>query len=151
MIDLESFVGDRFYLDTNILIHFVEGHATLAPVVLALFRSVRDNSISAVTSELSLSEVLVKLIATSKIGVVAAYEALMAPGSKVETRPVTRSILRASAELRANLAIRAFDAIHVATAVETECAFFLTEDLRIKVPTTMTLLHLNDLTSTPAP
>lgn len=52
--------GSRVYIDTNIWIYSLEGFAPLAPALTALFERIDAGDLAAVTSELTLAEVLVK-------------------------------------------------------------------------------------------
>ncbi len=142
---LDSFVGDRLYLDTNIFIYFVEGHARFAQTLIDLFRKIDAYEIAAFTSELTMAEVLVKPLAEGKAAVAAVYEQLFEPTSRLTAVPISREILRRSASLRASHPLKAFDAIHVATAVEMNCAFFLSEDKRVRSPGSLQVLPLTEL------
>jgi predicted nucleic acid-binding protein len=145
MIDVSRFIGDRLYFDTNVLIYFVEGHARYRLLLNKMFEALDNNAFRAVTSELTLAEALVKPFAEAKQEVARVYMDLLSDGSHLTVAPVDRAILVRSAELRATLNCRAFDAIHLATAELARCDFFVTEDARIRVPETMTLLRLSDL------
>ena len=145
MIDVDGFTGDRLYFDTNVFIYFVEGHARYRPLLKDMFEALDENAFTAVTSELTLAEALVKPLAEAKQEVARVYMDLLSGGSHLTVAPIDRATLIRSAELRATLNCRAFDAIHLATADLASCGFFLTEDARIRVPGTMKLLRLSDL------
>lgn len=57
--------------------------------------------------------------------------------------PVDRSILVAAARLRAQLTLRLPDAIHVATALAADCELFVSNDRRVRLPDSMTLLTVS--------
>src|ERR1700742_2880217 len=103
MIDVDAFTGNRLYLDTNVLIYFVEGHTKFRPLLEPLFGSLDENAFAAVTSELSLAEVLVKPPAEGKEEVVGVYTELLSGGSRLSVAEISRAILVRSAELRAQL------------------------------------------------
>ena len=123
--------GAFVYLDANILIRMTEGlpddqnviHAALLPYVeaQAVF----------VTSELTLTEVLVHPIRLKNQARIERYNRLMT--EFVETLPVSRDVLLTAATLRADFpALRTPDAIHTATAILTKASAFLTGDRGIK-------------------
>ena len=147
MIDLDALAGDRLYLDTNVLIYFVEGHATYRRLLERLFESLDENAFAAVTSEFTLAEVLVKPLADGKQEAARVYMELLSSGSRLSVAEVDRMTLIRSAELCAQLNCRAFDAIHLATAQLRECDYFVTEDMRIRVPDGLRLVHLSELTA----
>jgi predicted nucleic acid-binding protein len=123
--------GALVYLDANILIRMTEGlpddqnviHAALLPYVeaQAVF----------VTSELSLTEVLVHPIRLKNQVRIERYNRLMT--EFVEALPVSRDVLLTAATLRSDFpALRTPDAIHAATAILTKASAFLTGDRGIK-------------------
>jgi predicted nucleic acid-binding protein len=57
---LAALQGQRTYLDTNIWIYAIEGYSTYAPALTDLFSAIDSHQLQAVTSELTLAEVLVK-------------------------------------------------------------------------------------------
>ncbi|MFH0958320.1 MAG: hypothetical protein V1897_06415 [Pseudomonadota bacterium] len=52
--------GERIYLDTNIIIYPLEGYPECASSLATLFAAIDEGKLSAVTSELTLAESLVK-------------------------------------------------------------------------------------------
>lgn len=59
MASLTTLTG-RLSLDTNIFIYALEGYPVLRPTLTQLFERIDHGAIQAVTSELTLAEVLVK-------------------------------------------------------------------------------------------
>lgn len=145
MMGIDQFVGDRLYLDTNVLIHFVEGHPRYAGILRDLFIAIDESAITAVTSELALTEVMIKPIANNRPDVAAIYAKLLAPGSSIDVRPLDRATLLRGAELRAQFGGRTFDAIHVASAERAGCDYILSEDRRLVVPPPLHHIRLSEL------
>lgn len=52
--------GSRIYLDTNIFIYAIEGYPEYQSILTSLFSLFDEGTYSAVTSELTLAEVLIK-------------------------------------------------------------------------------------------
>jgi predicted nucleic acid-binding protein len=132
------------YLDSNILIHLVEGladHASEIDRLLALFET-DEARFSA--SELCLAEVLVVPLRLKLSHIVARFEELLNPASGIEMLRVDASVLRNSAEHRARFGGGMLDAIHVVSAQSAGCHFFLSQDARIKVVAPMQKLTLTD-------
>ena len=138
-------LGEKLYLDTNIFIYLVEGHPTFAQPLSALFERLELDVVQAVTSELSIAEVLVKPIRDNKPTLVDIYKRLLDPASKIRTLPIDRATLLSSADARARFGGRAFDAIHVATALLAGCTCFITNDEGIRGPTTLRIVRLSEL------
>ncbi|NJO66955.1 MAG: hypothetical protein HC832_05925 [Leptolyngbyaceae cyanobacterium RM1_405_57] len=57
---LTALQGDRIYFDTNVWIYAVESYPAFIQELLALLQSIDQGNQIAITSELSLAEVLVK-------------------------------------------------------------------------------------------
>jgi predicted nucleic acid-binding protein len=119
----------RVYLDANVFIHAFEGQQEKAKSLRALFDVLRLNVKRAVTSELTLAEVL----APSKNGPELHikrrfYLGLIASSGFIDLLPVNRSILIETADLRSVAKHRLPDAIHVVTAIRSGCKFFMSSD-----------------------
>lgn len=147
MGQLSGLLGNRVYLDTNIIIYAVEGYETHAAPIKALLRGLSDGEIVAVTSELTVAEVLVKPKRDKKTKLEQAYQVFLRPTELLHTSPITREILEAAAEIRANTTLKLPDAIHVATAIGEQCDSFLTNDDRFKGVTSLNIRLLSRLTA----
>jgi predicted nucleic acid-binding protein len=131
-------------MDTNVFIAGFELPLEQAKPVQDVLAALRDKPRLAVTSELTLGELLAPV---SRYGAMPfpvkrrLYLNLLVWSRLVEMRPVTRDILIETADLRqATPKQRLPDAIHVVTAIQSGCGYFLTGDKRIKTPRGMTLV-----------
>jgi predicted nucleic acid-binding protein len=134
MAGLTDILGRTVYLDTNIFIYAVEGYAPEEAFLRELLAALEDGRFTAVTSELSLAEVLVKPFEFGREDVAVAYTEFLEPSDRLAVLPVDRAILVEAARQRAALGARMPDAIHVATALAAGCELFLTNDRRLKLP-----------------
>jgi predicted nucleic acid-binding protein len=134
--------GRRAYFDANIFIYAVEGSAEHAAFLDELFDAFDHGDTVAVTSELTLAEVLAKPLATGREDVAHTYEAMVAPSAWLSVVPVERSILLRAARLGPELGLKLPDAIHVATAEAGGRAAFLSNDRRMRVTAGIILLEL---------
>jgi len=129
MLDLAR---DRtLYLDTNILIYAFEPGHSGATSFRSIFEMIDAGATKALTSELTLAEVLALPLRQGAQDMVDRYELLLSPESPIGTIPIDRTILRGAALLRANRALKLADALHVATALQHGCDYFFTEDQRL--------------------
>lgn len=125
------------YIDTNVFIIGFESPLELAAPVQKLLLAIREKPLSAVTSELTLAELLAPVIRPQALVPSQRrrlYLDLLTGSRLVELRPVTRDILIQTAELREATPCKLPDAIHVTTAVQAKCGFFLSKDRRMRLP-----------------
>jgi predicted nucleic acid-binding protein len=144
-IDLKALNGARLYIDTNVFIYFVEGHPLHLQALDQLFGMIDAGDVQAHTSDLALAELLVRPFREQRADVVAVYDELLGPGSNLRLWPVTRDILRRSAQVRGSVGNRLPDAIHLATAMAARADFFLTADARLRVPEGVRIVLLDEL------
>ncbi len=131
MVLLNAICGELVYLDTNIFIYALEGYADFVDELTELFESIDAGNFRAVTSELTLAEVLVRPLMDGNRERQIAYQHALQTNDVLEVIPVRRDVLVESASLRAVANLRLPDAIHAATALLAGCQTFLTNDRRL--------------------
>jgi predicted nucleic acid-binding protein len=133
--------GPIVYFDSNPFIYFLEGTPDLMKMLDPLFRAVSANPGRAVTSEITLGEVLAP---SSQPGGWSlelkrrAYLDLIGKSGFMRLEPVTREIIPETAALRVGTALKLVDAIHLATAIMSGCRYLLTADRRLAAPSGLT-------------
>ncbi len=139
---------ERVYLDANVFIYSLEGTEELKAVTRTLLRKLKGYPGIGFTSELTLAEVLAKPTREGPPVLVRAYLDLLIWSKTVTLQPVNWEILIESASYRAAANPKAPapgddrrnflpDAIHVVTAVRSNCTSFVGKDARIRLPTGM--------------
>lgn len=140
-------IGNRkVYLDTNIFIYAIEGHARYAEELRLLLKRIEVGELVAVTSELTLAEVLpgpLRMGNDKQASVFRHFLRSRPPTFNV--LPVTRMILEEAANLRATTSLKLPDAIHAATALLRKCEAFVTNDSKIKPMASLEVLQLDDV------
>lgn len=117
---LDAVQGPRVYLDTNVFIYGIEGFERFENEIGALFGAVDRGDIEAATSELTLTEALVKPFREGNATHQQIYQEALQNRASFHLVPVIRPILVEAARLRALTGLRLPDAIHLATAREVE-------------------------------
>jgi predicted nucleic acid-binding protein len=131
-------------VDSQIVIYAVEPHPVYGPFLLPLWAAVQSGTLSVLASDLVLMEVLVGPLKASDGTRVAAFEQFVVqPGFQIE--PITQTILRRAADLRATSRLRTPDAIHAATALVIGCRMFLTNDRDFQKVRGLPVAILDDL------
>jgi predicted nucleic acid-binding protein len=128
MGSLNALIGDRVYLDANIFIYALEDFSAVGTKLRALFAQFDRGELQAVTSELTLAEILVKPLRDGDVAACESYRRVIQTSASLEVVPIGRDILLAAATLRATTTMKLPDAIHAATATSARCATLLTND-----------------------
>jgi predicted nucleic acid-binding protein len=132
------------YLDANSLIYTVEKHPVYGSLLQPLWQAAQAKTIEAVSSDLLLMEVLVGPLKNGNIPLLRTYEQALS-GTDVRLLPITQPILRRAAQLRAATKLKTPDAVHAATALETGCALFISNDVGFRGVPHLPLVILDDL------
>jgi predicted nucleic acid-binding protein len=120
---------DRIYaLDTVTLIYFLERHADFYPRAKGLFLRIEAGEISAIISSLVFAELLVPAYCVGKQQQAGKIIRILSNFPNLTVISLTTEISAAAARLRAVHGLRTPDAIHAATALESDAAGFITND-----------------------
>jgi predicted nucleic acid-binding protein len=131
-------------VDAQIIIYSIEHHPDYGSLLQPFWVAIQSGTMTAMASELVLMEVLVGPIKTGNVPLAGTYaRVLTQPGFRLE--PITQTILRRAAELRATTRLRTPDAIHAATALVMGCTMFLTNDRGFRTVSGLPVTPLDDL------
>lgn len=119
-------------IDTACFVYLIEEHATYVQRVEPLFSAVAGGRIEAVTSALTLLEVLVVPFRNGDRALAERYEAILTRSRGLKIVDLDRTQLRAAAQLRAvHTSLRTPDALQLAAALSMRCPSFVTNDRRL--------------------
>jgi predicted nucleic acid-binding protein len=122
----------RVYLDANVLIAAFEATGARSDHAWWILDAIEAGEFVAVTSELTLAEVLVRPLQEGDDELARRYQEIVAPSSSIEVPVVDRRVLVEAAILRTmSRSLRLPDAIHVATARLAGCRHIISDDRRI--------------------
>jgi predicted nucleic acid-binding protein len=131
-------------VDTSIFVYFIEEHPLYLPLVDPLFEAIDSGAIEAVTSSLTLLEVLVVPFRTGNATLVKRYETLLSRSEGLQLIDLDRDFLRSVAQVRAVTRAKTPDAMQLAAAIAAGCPVFLTNDNRIAAIPGLRLVQLED-------
>ncbi|QUS41464.1 type II toxin-antitoxin system VapC family toxin [Tardiphaga alba] len=127
----------RIYVDSNVFIYAVEGNGDLADALAELLELFARKPGLAITSELTLAEILAKADRLQRRD----YLDLIVESGAIELCPVNRDILIETAAYRRVMgATKLADAIHAVTALQYGCSILLSADRRMRIPTGLKLI-----------
>lgn len=131
-------------LDTSIFVYFLEEHPVYLPLVDPLFEAIDAGQLEAVTSSLTLLEVLVIPFRFANATLIEQCETLLTRSEGLRLIDLNRDFLRSVAQIRAVTRAKTPDAIQLAAAVAAGCRVFLTNDNRIPALPGLRRLLLED-------
>lgn len=135
----------KIFVDTNPLIYLVNGQQPYYGKVCSFFTQAIHNSDDFVTSTITDAEFLVKPLAGGNYQQIEQYKSFLEKLHFTKYH-VTETIAFKAANLRANhRGIKLADALQVAICLESNCDFFLSNDLQLKNIPEISLISLDDL------
>ncbi len=122
----------KVYLDVNCIIYTVELFEPYKTALHPVWAAARAGTLTIVTSELTLLEVLVKPLKIGDLALERDFRTLLQGASDVSMLAITQDVLERAAKLRATVGLKTPDAIHAATALLAGCALLVTNDPAFK-------------------
>jgi len=117
----------NIYIDISVAIYTMEGSPDYYSLLQPLWSKFYAGEIQIISSELILMEVLVVPLRNGNNSLVVDYEELLL-SSQIRLIPISQSLLKQAANLRATTNLKTPDAIHAATALSVNCSQFITND-----------------------
>lgn len=118
------------YLDTNIVIYFVEKHSKYGPKVTSRLSAALAANDTFALSDLTRMECLVGPLKMGKPSLIASFNTFFQLPT-VMVLHMTAAVFDRAAQVRATGGFSALDALHLAAAVEYGCGLFLTNDTQL--------------------
>jgi predicted nucleic acid-binding protein len=145
-VGLIADVGDGpVAVDTALFVYFIEEHDAYLPLVESLFTEIAHSRLTAVTSAITLLEVLVAPYRAGDEDLARRYEALLTRSQGLTLMDLSRDQLRAAAQLRGiRPQIRTPDALQLVAALAARCSAFVTNDNRLPSLPNLPVLQLSD-------
>ncbi len=132
-------------LDTVAFIYFIEEHPRFLQAVEPVFEAIDKGRLAAVTSSLTLLEVLVVPFRAGNVVLADRYEQALTRSRGLTLIDIDRGQLRAAAQLRSVFPkVRTPDAIQVSAALSAGCSALLTNDRELPVIPGLRILQLED-------
>ncbi|NBP68678.1 MAG: type II toxin-antitoxin system VapC family toxin [Cytophagia bacterium] len=128
----EQLKGSNVYIDSAPLIYYFEKKQGFFSQLNELFRSAEKGELTLITSSITVTEVLTHPIRLRKVRLIKTYESFFEHGTSIKLMDVGLAEAKLAAELRAVHNLKTPDAIHIATDIESDSKFFLTNDFQLK-------------------
>lgn len=131
-------------LDTSVFIFFIEEHPKYHALVEPLFSAIDRGRLRAVTSSITLLEVLVVPYRVGNLVLAEKYETLLSRSEGLTMVDLTPALLRSAAQLRATHNLRTPDSLQLAAALAEYCRVFLTNDRQLPSVAGARVVQLRD-------
>ncbi len=138
--------GQKVCIDTAPVIYFIEKHPKYIGLLHPFFAEIDNGKIEAITSTITLLEVLVLPLRTDNKELAEKYREILLFSDGLTTYEIPHDVSELSADLSARYSIKTPDAIQIATAVIYGAKVFLTNDPVLKKVLDIKTLVLDDLT-----
>lgn len=143
---VDGLLDRKIYLVTNIFVYAVEGFEPYAEPLKGLLAAIDAARVTAVTSEVTLAECLVKPMIDRHTPRQELYLRMLTSRPGLSIVGVSREVLIGAARLRAgSSSLRLPDAIHLSTAFASGCSGLLTNDHALTTSAGIEVLLLDKL------
>ena len=129
---VDTLHGFRVCIDTSPFIYFIEKDPKYQNIIKPVFTEVETGNIDAITSTVTLLEVLVVPFRKNDMSMVQQYREILLNSKGLTTYEIFHDVSELSSKLRAKYSIRTPDAIQIAIGLKYEANFFLTNDVNLK-------------------
>ena len=119
-------------IDTMVFIYHLEDHPAYSHITGRLFDEVEEGKYRALTSFITLLEILVKPKQENQLKAVADYRDLLLSFPHLKFFPVDQHVSEIASTVRAKYSVKTPDAIQVATAIARGADLFITNDEQLK-------------------
>lgn len=137
--------GKIIGLDTMVFIYHFEENKIYSPLTFSIFESLEKGNFNAITSILTLLEILVKPKRESNLILTERYKILFETFPNLQVKTINKNIADVASSLRANYNINTPDAIQVATSLEAQADVFITNDTSLKKITEIKVMLLSEM------
>ena len=136
--------GLRICIDTAPIIYFIEKHPKYLDIIRPVFIEIDNGNIEAITSTITLLEVLVHPFRTKNETLAERYREILLYSKGLTTFEVFNEVSETSSKLRAKYSIKTPDAIQIAVGALYGADKFLTNDPDLKKVSDIEVLVLDD-------
>jgi predicted nucleic acid-binding protein len=142
---VEDLKGKVVGLDTSPFIYYVEQYTDYIDMLRKFFHAVDRGEILIVTSVITLLETLAQPLKKGDTVLAEKYRTILLHTKGLEMAIVSSHIAEGAARLRARYNLRTPDAIQMATAIDFNAPFFLTNDMKLPSSAELQVLKLDEL------
>lgn len=135
MANISQFFAKQqtIFIDTAPFIYHFENSEKYSPLTKVLFGALDENSVHAITSVITLTEIITKPHQVGNQGLAERYIQYFRSGKNLVVHPINENIAIVAGELRGKYSsIKSIDALQIETALFWEAEIFVTNDLQLE-------------------
>ena len=136
--------GQRICIDTAPMIYFIEEHAKYREIIRPVFVEIDSGNIEAITSTITLLEVLVHPLRTGNEALAEKYREILLSSESLTTFEIFHEVSEMASRLRAKYSMKTPDAIQIAVGTLYGASKFLTNDPDLRRVSEIKILVLDD-------
>lgn len=129
---VDDLLGQRICIDTAPIIYFIEEHPRYHPILRPVFVEIDLGNITAMTSTITLLEVLVHPFRAGNDTLAGKYREILLSSDGLTTFEILHEVSETASRLRARYSLRTPDAIQIAVGSLYGATHFLTNDPNLK-------------------
>jgi predicted nucleic acid-binding protein len=136
---------ETVFIDTAPIIYFIEAHPDFGPLTKQLFERIQSGKLQALSSVITLTEVLPKPVETGNEKLARKFARFLRNGTNFQLVEISADIAERAGRLRGKYpALKTIDAIQLAAAIDAEAQAFITNDKRLSQIRETTVIVLSD-------
>ena len=142
---LARMASQRVYLDSNVFIYFLDRNPVYFPLVAPLLEAIDSGDMIGITGDAAVAEVMVRPYQTGDPTLIAGIKSFFGTAGFLSVRSHDAAAFDLAAQLRARHGMKFIDALHVATAINAECRFLITNDGDLRSQVAIEIISLRGL------
>lgn len=142
---LARMATQRVYLDSNVFIYFLDRNPVYFPLVAPLLEAIDSGDMIGITGDAAVAEVMVRPYQTGDPTLIAGIKSFFGTAGFLSVRSHDAAAFDLAAQLRARHGMKFIDALHVATAINAECRFLITNDGDLRSQVAIEIISLRGL------
>ena len=127
-----ALAGQRVYIDTNVFIYFLSHHPSYFAASALVMSACAESRIFGFTGDAAVAQVMAGAYKHPDPTLAVQFKSFFSRNNFLTIAAHDAQTFDAAAQLVAKGGLKFIDALHVATAVQSQCKYFLTNDKGIK-------------------
>lgn len=141
---LAKIKGQRIYLDANFLIYFFDKKEPYFSVVAQIVIACDRNQVFGYTGDAAVAELMVYPYRSQNEVEIARGKAFFLRENFLQVSSHDREAFDTASKLRAETGMKLIDSLHFATALQSDCRFFITNDIGIRSTESLDVILIKD-------